>query len=329
MCCRDVDPSSCRWARNDSCATHPPTRAGVGPQQPAGPGPQEAGGRGAQREHAVAPVGQVVVRRRRRVGGEHAVGTGLDVGARGAGPQGDAVGTVHHLGTGQRVGERDRVRRGAGVPVGEHAVGVGADDRHARAGSQRQHAVVGQDDHRPRDHRARQLAARGQVEVVRGDGRPRVQRRVELAGPQAELELAQHRPVDVRLLEEPPLERRRQPADGDARVGVVVGEGVDAGTQRRRGRRDVVGEVALGRDEVRRRTGVADHEQGLRGPGPDEVEQLARDVVGPPVDQVVRRHHGAHRHRPRWVRGTPAARTRAAPAAAPARWSRRGRSRCE
>ena len=73
----------------------------------------------------------------------------------------------------------------------------------------------------------------------------------------------------------------------------MVGERVDAGPQRGRGRRHVVGEVALGGDQVGGCTGVGDHQERLGGPRPDVVQELAGDVVGPAVHQVVRRHHGA------------------------------------
>ena len=200
---------------------------------------------------------------------------------------------VSHVHRRQRLRDRDGVGRRARVPVGEHPVRVRSDDRHARAGSQREDSVVLQHDHRAGRRLAGQRTARGQVEVGCRDGCPRVEVGVELAGGQAELELTQCGSVDVGLVQQPALECRGEVREGAAGVVVVVGERVDARAHGRRGGVDGVGVVPLGGDQVGGGAGVRDHEQGRGRPPADLVEELPGDVVRAPVHQVVRGHHGA------------------------------------
>ena len=276
----------------------------VGPHDPARAGPQQAGRDRSQGHQTPAPCGDVEQRvggGRRPVGEQRCRGVDLaDVRPGRRRAQRDAVravGHVHRAGAeplGERCRDRHGVRRCAGVPVVQHAVGVRPDDGDRGARCQRQDAVVRQDDDRARDRFACEGAVCGQVDRVRADVRVRVEIGVELAGRQAQLELAQHGPVDVGFVDQAQVEGRGDTLDGGSAVRVVVGERVDAGVQHGGVARDVVGVVALGGREVAGSRGVGHDEQRRRGPAAQLVEELARDVVGAAVDQVVGRHDGAH-----------------------------------
>ena len=175
----------------------------------------------------------------------------------------------------------------------QHPVGMGPHDRHRGAGCQWEDAVVCQDDDRAGDGFARELAVPGQVDRMGADPGVWVELGVELAGPDAKLELAQDGSVDVGFVEQTLHEGRGQALDGRSRIRVVVGERVDAGAQHGGMARDVVRVEALEVHEVAGCRGVGHDEQRRIGPAPQLVEQLAGHVVGPAVDQVVGRHDGA------------------------------------
>jgi hypothetical protein len=128
--------------------------------------------------------------------------------------------------------------------------------------------------------------------AARLGARVRVEARVELAEPQPEQQQSPHGAVHVVAGQQAPLQRLGDPPDGDRGVLAVVGEAVHPGPQRRGVAGRVVGEIVLGVDEVGRGFRVAAHHQlAAARPLAQLTFQVGADVVGPPVHQVVGRHH--------------------------------------
>ena len=279
-------------------AAHP---LGVGADHPLSARPEPAGGDRAQRDDALAPRGDVDLGLGAGVGpvGEHgAVGAGAQVAAGRRGAQRDAVGSVggaHRAGEPrvERAGDAAQVRGSPRVPVVQHPVGMGSDHGDPLAGRQGEHAVIGEQHHGPGDSLPGECPVLGQVDLVGADAGIGVEPRIQLAGGQPQLEVAPHGLVDVRLGDQPAVERGGDPAGGGTGVGVVVGERVDARAEHRGVAGHVVGVVALEGDEVPGGGGVGHDEQRPGRPAPQLVEQLAGDVVGPPVHEVVGGHDGA------------------------------------
>ncbi len=291
-----------------------------------GHGQIAAGGR-AQGEHTAAPVGQGQIgggaadgqrrqigtarrmrrverarclRRtlvlRRRVRHPHPTG-------RRAQPYGVQAVREHHPvraePLGQRLARRTSVDQAAAVPVQLALVGERTDDREGADGvlGERQQTVIGEEN----DGLFRGL----QGERPMGGG---VEGTVEfLWSPAGLVELAQrtphpqqppHRRVHRGRVDQPARQRAPHPRDRLRRVLVVVGEAVHPRPQ---GRRDglLMGvEVVLGVDQIGWRARVGADHQLLVGPGAQVFAQIWGDVVGPPVDQVVRGHHPGHGTRP-------------------------------
>lgn len=286
-----------------------------------------------QGEHTVAPVDErqlgrgVAARQRRKVGaaGEERrvegafralAGAGAGVGIGDPQPARRAL-QAHQVGA-LREGHPVRaepgphsVERGgpvdqrAAVPVELAGIGEQADDRDrpGRPGVERQQTVVLQQDHGLFGGLLGERPVFGRVEG--GGVRVRVETGVELPQRVAQFEQAADGGVDVGLVEEALLQCAADPAGHDGGVLAVVGEAVDSGLQRC-GRGLFVGvEVVLGVDQVGRRPGVgADHER-LLGPASQLLGQERRDMVGPPVDQVVGGHDPCDRARTHGVAERP------------------------
>ncbi len=258
-------------------------------------GDEPAGGDRAQRVRAAAPVEQVEQPGPRA----HAERPAGRVGRDGAGLGGERH-PVHGLAEhrlaplGQPGAGGDGVGQGAAVPVLHERVAELADHGDPGHIAQRQQPVVRQQHERAPRRLPGQRLVLGAVDHVVVDVVVR-RRRVELAQPEPDRQRVPDGGVDVRLGQQPLGQGRAQVAERGLGAVVVLGEAVDPGLDRVRVRLGQRVVVALRRGEVARRVRVADHQQVVRRPGPQRLPDQRAEVRGPPVDQVVRRHHG-HRH---------------------------------
>ncbi len=269
-------------------------RAPVAAQQP-------AVARVAQRGHAAGPVGEVPLR-----GG---AGRGVEQGGVVVGPgagRGDVPAGVEVL-------ERDALQPFAGGD-GAHPLLDPVSRRHLVRQLPRVPVPVQPVRQRPH-HGGRLRPAEGQhtgvlqqhgrlagglpveplvgrtVDHVRRDPRVRPAVRIEVAQPGPDGQHVAYRLVHVGHGDAALVERGLEVGQHRPEVAAVDREAVQPGLQHGGERLGLVVVVALQVGERVRPPRVAGVVERLFGPGPDRVVQVRVDVVGPPVDQVVRRHH--------------------------------------